>query len=55
MKSAEERLQATGMFQTTAMRSRAFTSGIVRLRLQRIPEKDHKIDHPLRQILAPIC
>ena len=26
-KSAVARLQATGMFQTTAMRSRAFTSG----------------------------
>ena len=27
MKSAEARLQATGMFQTTAMRSKALTSG----------------------------
>lgn len=47
MKSAEARLQATEMFQTTARRRRAFYIGVVGLRLQGIQEEDHQVDQAL--------
>ena len=44
MKSAEARLHAMGIFHTTAMRKQRLDIRIVRLRFERIPEEDEKID-----------
>ncbi len=48
MKSRVLRLQATGTFQTTAMRRSAVDVRVVRLRLRRIPEEDQQVQLALR-------
>ncbi len=54
MKSAEERLQATGMFHTTAMRSSALMSGSCGSGSSGSQKKITKSTSP-SEILAPIC
>ena len=54
MKSAEARLQAIGMFQTTAMRKRALTSGSWGWGSSGSQKKMRK-SISLSAILAPIC
>jgi len=54
MKSADARLHAAGMFQTTAMRRRAFTSSVMRVRLEWIPEEDQQLDLALRDLGADL-
>ncbi len=54
MKSAEARLQATGMFHTTAIRSRALTSGSWGMGCSGSQKKMRKSISPLA-IMAPTC
>lgn len=54
MKSAEARLQATGMFQTTAIRKSAFTSGSCGWGHSESQKKIRKSSSP-SEIFAPIC